>query len=127
MQLDLVLVALRDEKEGIDSDRFTELLASTPKFEKPMDAHAADWAFSFVSRRLFSVFDANLDGEAKNIMNEVKGKNGLKVYRLLNVNYDPMNSDTEFELQQAILAQIAAREQFIRVATLERRIGHSVC
>ena len=38
MQLDLVLVALRNEKEEIDSDRFTELLASTPKFEKPVDA-----------------------------------------------------------------------------------------
>ena len=67
LQLDLVSVGLRDEKEEIDSDRFTEMLASTPKLEKPMDAHAADWAFSSVSRRLFSVLDANLNGEAKNI------------------------------------------------------------
>ena len=53
VQLDLVLMALRDEKEVIDSDRFTEMLASTPKFEKPMDARAVDWAFSLVSRKLF--------------------------------------------------------------------------
>ena len=65
MRLDLVLVALRDEKEEIDSDRFTELLASISKFEKPMDAHAVDWAFSFVSRKFLSVFDANLDRDAK--------------------------------------------------------------
>ena len=60
--------------------------------------------FSFVSRKLFAVHDANLDGEAKKILEEVKDKNGLEVYRLPNVNYDPMNSDTEFELQKAILA-----------------------
>jgi hypothetical protein len=42
LQLDLILVALRDEKEEINKERFLELLESTPKFEKPMDAHAAD-------------------------------------------------------------------------------------
>ena len=115
-----------------------QLLESTQKFKKPMDAHAADWAFSFVSRKLFSVLDANLDGEAKKILNEVKDKNGLEVYRLLNVNYDPINSDTEFELQQAILAmarwtvkglaqtEAMLRGKSIRVATLERRTGHFV-
>ena len=50
MQFDLILVALRDEKEEINNERFVELLESTLKSEKPMDAHAADWAFSFVSR-----------------------------------------------------------------------------
>ena len=53
-----MLVAIRDEKQVIDSDRFAELLSTTTKFEKPMDAHAADWAFSFVSRKLFAVLDA---------------------------------------------------------------------
>ena len=58
------------------------------------------------------------------------------MYRLLSVNYDPMNSDIEFELQQAILAmarwtvkrlaQTEAMQKSIRVATLERRTGHSV-
>ena len=138
LQLDVVLVALRDEKEFVDNDRFLELLSSTSKLEKLMDAHAADWAFSFVSRRLFSVLDAYFDGEAKKFLKEVKDTNGLEAYRLLNVNYDPMNSDTEFELQQTILAMarwmvkgLAPTEAMIReksktVATLERRIGHSV-
>ena len=103
-----------------------------------MDAHAADWAFSSVSRKLFAVLDANLDGEAKKILKEVQGKNGLEVYRLLNINYDPMNSDTKFKLQQAILAMARStvkglaqteamlREKSTRVATLKCRTGHSV-
>ena len=98
-------MALRDEKEVVDNDKFLELLPRTPKFEKPMDAHVADWALPFVSRKLFAVPNANLDGKAKKIPNEVKDKNGLEVYRLPTVNYDPLNSDTEFGLRQAILAE----------------------
>ena len=41
LQLDLVLVALREKKEVVDNNKIIELLSSTPKFEKPMDAHAA--------------------------------------------------------------------------------------
>ena len=66
LQLDLVLVALRDEKDVVDNDKLVELFSSKPKFEMPMVAHAADWAFSFVSRKLFAVLDANLDGQSKN-------------------------------------------------------------
>ena len=52
----------------------------------------------------------------------------------MNVNYDPINSDTEFELQQAILAmaqwtveglaqtEAMLREKSIRVAALERAL-----
>ena len=57
-----------------------------------------------VSRKLFAVLDANLEGQAKRMLKEVKDKNGIEVYSRLNVNYDVMNSETEFESQQAILA-----------------------
>ena len=79
-----------------------------------------------------------IHGDAKKFLKEVKDKNGLEAHRLLNVNYGPMNTDTEFESQQAILAmarwtvkglaqtEAMLREKSIRVATLERRTRHSV-
>ena len=36
---------------------------------------------SVVSRKLFVVLDANLDGEAGNTLKDVKDKNGMEVYR----------------------------------------------
>ena len=87
LQLDLVLAAIRDEKAILDDDQFTQLFMSTTHFEKPMDVHAAEWAFAFVSRRLSALVDANPEGGTK-IFKEVKDTNGLEVYRLLNVNYN---------------------------------------
>ena len=105
---------------------------------KPLDAHPADRAFAFVSRKLLAVLDANVEGERENIYKEVKDKTGPVVYRLLKVRHDSNISDTEFELWQAILAlarwdakglaqtEAMLREKSVGVEILESRTGSSV-
>ena len=75
----MVMVAISDEKTVIDESKYTGLLTRRPGFEKPIGAHPAEQAFTFVSLKLLSVFDAILEGEARNIIKEVEDNNSLEV------------------------------------------------
>ena len=84
---------------------------------------------------MYAVIYGSCDPDAKKVIQEDISKYGFEAYRLLSREYDPVNSDTAYNLLQSILAigrwvlksviqeERALREAQTRIHNLERRDG----
>ena len=101
----------------------------------PLGSNNADWSYEFVSRKLYMVVHGYSGADPRKIIEECNDKCGFDAYRLLVKEYDPVSSDTEYHLQDRVMAiakwsiknlseeHAALREASLRIAAFEKRMG----
>ena len=134
--LDAVLEGVRAEKQPIDKDVFETLLSVADI--KPAGASELDWAYRYMSTKLYMVIYTHCDVDPIKIIEEGDHKCGFEAYRLLSKAYDLYNENDEVLLLNHVLqisqwavkginqAESMMREAKTRIAAWEKRTKHKV-
>ena len=114
---------------------YTQLLNSCYHGDLPLGSNNADWSYEFVSPERYMVVQWYSGIDLRNIIQQCNNKCGFDAYRLLVKEYDPVSSDTEYHLQDRVMAiatwsikslgeeHAALREASLRIAAFEKRMG----
>ena len=102
----MFLAEIRDMDEPVTKGHYDNAIVQSRDggaMIKPEYCNDADWEFSFTSRQLYNVIFNHCDLDARKVIKEDPHKCGYEAYRLLSREYDPVNSDTAYNLLQSIL------------------------
>ena len=70
----------------------------------PAGSKNADWTYEVVSRKIYMVVHGYSGVDPRKIIQECNNNCGFDAYRLLVKEYDPLSSDTEYHLQDRVMA-----------------------